>query len=316
MVVNPFLFIIAGVFVALVSFIFFQLHRQQRARRLMRVTGIATHHPKEKTPDIAASVTKNLSRYGDEALKKGSIPDLIQQAGFTTPLRRYWAYATASGIMTCALFTAWGAAPMIVILFGLGGFLGLPKLYLQFRAYRRQKLFLADFADALDAMVRLLKAGMPVTEAIAMVGREFQGPVAVEMAAIYDQQRVGVSLAQAAEKAALRVPIPEMHMFATAVAIQSETGASLSEVLTNLSGVIRARFRLKRKVVALSSEARTSAIIIGSLPIMVALVLRAVNPEYMNLLFSDRTGHVLLWACGFWMFCGILVMRAMINFRV
>lgn len=100
------------------------------------------------------------------------------------------------------------------------------------------------------------------------------------------------------------------------LAIQSETGASLSEVLTNLSGVIRARFKLKRKVVALSSEARASAMIIGALPITVGLLLKIVNPEYMSLLFEDRTGNVLLWGCGIWMSIGILVMRQMINFRV
>lgn len=189
-------------------------------------------------------------------------------------------------------------------------------MFLKFKAKRRQKRFLTDFPDSLDAMVRLLKAGMPVTEAIAMASREFQGPVGEEMSYLYDQQRVGVSLAEASERCAMRIPIPEAQMFATALAIQSETGASLSEVLTNLSGVIRARFKLKRKVVALSSEARASAMIIGALPITVGVLLKIVNPEYMSLLFEDRTGNVLLWGCGIWMSIGILVMRQMINFRV
>lgn len=149
-----------------------------------------------------------------------------------------------------------------------------------------------------------------------MVGREFIGPVGIEMNYIYEQQRIGVPLAQAAEEAALHVPIAEAQMFATALAIQTETGASLSEVLTNLSGVIRARFKLKRKVQALSSEAKASAMIIGALPIMVATLLNLINPTYMDPLFHDPTGKVLLWCCGTWMSLGILVMRQMINFRI
>src|SRR5690606_5764584 len=296
-----------------------QLAEAQRQKKLEKITGVVER--KEGTEKTAqkASVSKKLKDSGGtgpDGIQKGSIRDLIRQAGFDTPMRRYWIYSGITSFVVMMIFVIWGAPLLATILFTVTGFLGLPKLWLKFKAKRRQKAFLEEFADALDAMVRLLKAGMPVTEAIAMVGREFQGPVAVEMNYIYDQQRIGVSLAAASENAALRMPITEMQMFATAVAIQSETGASLSEVLTNLSGVIRARFKLKRKIVALSSEARTSAMIIGALPIMVATILKIVNPEYMSLLFEDRTGHILLWGCGIWMSLGVLVMRQMINFRI
>ncbi len=249
-------------------------------------------------------------------LKKGGIRDLIQQAGFKTSTKKYWTYAFITGLVVFLFLWMRDTNSFALVLFTIAGTLGLPKLYLKFKAKRRQKQFLEEFPDALDAMVRLLKAGMPVSEAIAMAGREFPGPVGVEMAYIYDQQRIGVTLPQAAEQASVHVPITEMQMFATALAIQTETGASLSEVLTNLSGVIRARFKLKRKVVALSSEARTSAMIIGALPIMVGLLLKVINPIYMEPLFYDPTGKVLLWGCGVWMSLGILVMRQMINFRV
>lgn len=262
-------------------------------------------------------IGKKLKSAGaDRPYEKGGLRDQIQQAGFTTSLMRYWIYSGITSLVVVFFCWIFKCSAVVIFLFGITGFFGLPKLYLKFKARRRQKRFLEDFPDALDAMVRLLKAGMPVTEAIAMAGREYTGPVGTEMSYLYEQQRVGISLADAAERCAIRVPIPESQMFATALAIQSETGASLSEVLTNLSGVIRARFRLKRKVVALSSEARTSAMIIGALPISVGLLLKIVNPQYMSLLFEERTGHVLLWGCGLWMMCGILVMRQMINFRV
>lgn len=294
-----------------------QIAEQNRQKRLARITGATLVKTAEKkTQKISVSQRLKNTGIGDDSAKKGNLRDLIQQAGFHTSVKKFWIYSVITSLVTFLIFLVMGSSPFVIFLFTVTGLLGFPKLYLKFKAKRRQKKFLEEFADALDAMVRLLKAGMPVTEAIAMVGREFEGPVGIEMAYIYEQQKVGVSLANAAEKAALHVPITEVQMFATALAIQSETGASLSEVLTNLSGVIRARFKLKRKIVALSSEARTSAMIIGALPIMVGLLLKLINPGYMDLLFNDPTGHILLWGCGIWMSLGILVMRQMINFRI
>ncbi len=289
---------------------------RQRQKHLDKIIG-ATHSTHLAAKAARVNIGKKLKSSGaDTPFKRYSLRDWIQQAGFTTSLGRYWTYACLTALVVVALCLLFHRGPIVTFLFGLTGLLGLPKLYLKFKAYRRQKKLLEEFPDALDAMVRLLKAGMPVTEAIAMAAREYTGPISFEMAYLYDQQKIGVSLADAAERCAVRVPIPEMQMFSTALAIQSETGASLSEVLTNLSHVIRARFKLKRKVTALSSEARISAMIIGSLPIMVGLLLKTVNPKYMSLLFEDRTGHILLWGCGLWMCIGVLVMRQMINFRV
>lgn len=310
------IFLATFLFCFCVFLILRNIMQQAHQRKLLLVTGgIEAREKEKKTQKV--NIAKKLRDQGTgTTLKKGGLRDLIQQAGFQTSVPRFWLYSVFTMIGTFLLFWLMGTSTLALLLFTITGLLGLPKLFLKFKAKRRQKRFLADFADALDAMVRLLKAGMPVTEAIAMVGREFEGPVSIEMAYIYEQQKIGVTLPDAAEKAAIHVPITEMQMFATALAIQSETGASLSEVLTNLSGVIRARFKLKRKVVALSSEARTSAMIIGALPIMVGTLLKLINPDYMDVLFHDPTGHILLWASGFWMSLGILVMRQMINFRV
>lgn len=196
------------------------------------------------------------------------------------------------------------------------GVLGFPRFVLRFLTQKRQKKFLEDFADALEAMVRLLKAGMPVGEAISMVAREFTGPVGEEMARMYDEQKIGIPLSESATHAARRMPLAEMKMFATGITIQQQTGSSLSEILTNLSKLIRARFRLKRKVVALSSEAKASAMIIGALPILVSAGLYAINPKYMIVLFTVTTGKILLGCAIAWMLVGILVMRQMINFKV
>ena len=164
--------------------------------------------------------------------------------------------------------------------------------------------------------MRLLKAGMPVSEAIKMVGREFTGPMGEIMERVYDQQKIGVPLPDAVLDAAKRMPLTEMQMFATAIAIQTQTGSSLSEVLQNLAGVIRSRFKLKRKVQALSSEAKASAMIIGALPVVVAAGMYFINREYIEVLFIDPTGKFLLGCAVGWMMVGVLVMRQMINFKV
>jgi tight adherence protein B len=309
--------VLSGILIFCCILLLKNLSDAKHQKNIDRIMGAEIKTPALRKAAARVDIGKKLKSTGaDRPYKKGGLRDLIQQAGFKTSLPKYWTYAVITSLVVMFFCFLFKTAPIVMILFGLTGLLGLPKMYLKFKAKRRQKKFLIDFPDALDAMVRLLKAGMPVTEAIAMAGREFTGPVGEEMSYLYDQQRVGVSLAEASERVAIHMPIPEAQMFATALAIQSETGASLSEVLTNLSGVIRARFRLKRKVVALSSEARTSAMIIGALPITVGLLLKIVNPEYMSLLFEDRTGNVLLWGCGIWMSIGILVMRQMINFRV
>lgn len=253
----------------------------------------------------------------DKKGKKVTLRHLLQQAGYyETPLSRYWLYTTVfSALVGLMIFPLpWPNLAKIFVM--ITAFFGLPKMYLKRKADRRQRKFLEEFADALDAMVRLLQAGMPMSEAIAMGSREFTGPLKEEMTRVYEDQKLGTPIGEAALGMARRVPLTEAHMFATALQIQSETGSSLSEVLTNLSGVIRARFRLKRKVKALSSEAKSSAAIIGCMPVLVSLGLYLIRPEYMGILFSSPTGKIMVTGCIVWMGFGVLMMRQMINFKV
>jgi tight adherence protein B len=268
-----------------------------------------------------ADIAKKLKEASQEEEKKKkdrtSLRELMTQAGLEVPVSRYWLASLLFAAVTWGLLsvmTSWPQAACVFLTFT--AFLGVPKWVLKFLAGRRQRKFLAEFADALDAAVRLLQAGMPIAEAIAMVSREYEGPLKEEMTRIYDNQKIGVPLGQAALETARRVPLAEVHMFATALQIQSETGSSLSEVLSNLSTVIRARFRLKRKVRALSQEAKSSAAIIGALPILVSFGLYAVNPNYISILFNTTKGNIWLGIAIGWMMCGIIIMRQMINFKV
>jgi tight adherence protein B len=248
--------------------------------------------------------------------KKNTIKNLIEQSGLKISVKRFWICCVIFSFLVVILTKILGMSPFVTLMLGITGLLGFPRMFLKWRIKRRQKKFLEEFADALEAMVRLLKSGMPVTEAIKMAGREFTGPVGEEMTLIYEAQKIGISLPDAALSAAERMPLTEMHMFATGVSIQSQTGASLSEVLTNLAGVIRARFKLKRKVQALSAEAKSSAMIIGALPFLIGSGLWFINPDYIGILFSETMGRVMLIGAGIWMCLGIFIMKAMINFKI
>ena len=301
--------------------------RQQRRSRYLSVitsgrTGSVSDGANDKASararaDIARKL-KEASKERDEKKKdKATLHEAMIQAGIEAPVSRYWLASGAFALVAWLILNLLTDWPQIAVMLAtFTAFIGVPRLVLKKMAERRQRKFLEEFADALDGSVRLLQAGMPITEAIAMVSREFTGPLREEMLRIYDNQKIGVPLGQAAHETSKRVPLTEVKMFATALQIQSETGSSLSEVLSNLSAVIRARFRLKRKIKALSSEAKASAAIISALPILVTLGLYGVNPDYIAILFETRTGNFALGAAIFWMSCGILIMRQMINFRI
>ncbi len=305
----------------------------RRARALSVISGQAraqTSALDPKSPDGPAPATEQAASSATDIAKKlrraardqknahntKSVSTLLLQSGMGISVARFWIISSLVASAFSGVITAMHLSPLATGLLTFTAYFGAPRFFLRFKAARRQKAFLDDFADALEAMIRLLKAGMPVTEAIAMVGREFSGPVGDEMGRIYDAQKVGIALPDAVKRMAPRMPIPEVQMFATAIAIQAQTGSSLSEVLGNLSGVIRARTRLKRKVQALSAEAKASASIIGALPVLVSLALWGVNPDYISLLFTHPTGKMLLTGAVAWMSLGILAMRQMINFKV
>ncbi len=268
-----------------------------------------------------AEIAKKLKETKDDEVKDGkkqkaTIPMLIAQAGLKMSTKQFWLMSLAFMFVLLILAKLSGQNIVVVGLAGVIGFFGIPRFFLRWKAKRRQKKFLEEFPDALEAVVRLLKAGMPVSEAISMISKEYDGPVGEEMSIVYDKQKIGVPLHEAATEATRRMPLPEMQMFATGLSIQAQTGSSLSEVLLNLAGVIRARFRLKRKVKALSSEAIASASIIGALPNIVAFGLWFINPEYINILFTNSLGKMLVAGAIIWMCLGILAMKIMINFKV
>lgn len=303
-------------------FVLEQQKNTERRTRAMALIGGAKPAQKEdkgktKDRDVRADIARKLKNNAPTTTHKNtSLKTRMMQAGLNISRMQYWGGSGFSAILMALLGYMIWHNPIMTVASAMIGLWGLPALFLKMKTGKRQKNFLDEFADALEAMARLLKAGMPVGEAIAMCSREYAGPVGEEMRRIYDAQKMGVTLAEAASEAAQRMPVAEMRMLVTALVIQQQTGSSLSEVLENLAGTIRARYRLKRKILALSSEAKASAMIIGALPLVVAGGLKLVNPEYLDLLFQPGLGETMLWGAGFWMLCGVLIMRQMINFKI
>jgi tight adherence protein B len=180
---------------------------------------------------------------------------------------------------------------------------------------RRQKKFLAELANAIDVIVRGIKSGLPLNDCLGVIAKESPEPVAGEFQEVIEQQRVGVSLGEAMERMARRMPLPEVKFLAIVIAIQQQSGGNLAEALANLSTVLRDRFKMAMRVKALSAEAKSSAMILASLPPGVMFMVHSSSPEYIAPLFSTRTGYMFIAAGLFWMSIGILVMRKMINFK-
>lgn len=260
---------------------------------------------------------KQVGKHEKEVKKKrASLRVNLEQAGLDISVKAYWTAALllgfGAGVVTYIIFPN----IFVVIAVVFVGTLGFPRWILKTLRKRRQNVFLNDFADALDVMVRGLKSGLPVTEAMKIIATESGPPVGPEFSELVEGQRVGISIDQGLERMVDRIPLAEVNFLAIVMAIQSKTGGNLSEALGNLSRVLRDRKKMKQKVASVSQEAKSSAAIIGSLPFILVVVLTFLNPAYMNPIYSTEMGHMLLIGSGLWMSCGVLVMKKMINFQI
>jgi tight adherence protein B len=296
------------------------------SKRLAGVTNKSTGTAKgglrarlaEESKDVRRKqIQESLKQFEDREKrrsKRASVKTLLMRAGLNASPRAYWMVSFAVGALCAALAYLSGAPLVVALTAALAGTFGLPRWVLQFITKRRQQAFLTDFADAIDVMVRGLKSGLPVNDALKVISTEMGPPVAPEFMEVVEGQRVGISIDQGIERMYERVPLPEVNFLSIVIMIQQKTGGNLAEALNNLSRVLRDRKRLKAKIRAVSQEAKTSALIIGCLPFMIMGAITLINPEYLTPLFTTQVGHLLLAGCGLWMLTGILVMRKMINF--
>jgi tight adherence protein B len=246
--------------------------------------------------------------------KKVALSTRLTQAGLAwTPQK----FMIISGILGLGCFaTAFLMGGGLLGATGLAfaaGF-GLPRWILSYLKKRREKAFLKALPDAVDVIVRGIKAGLPLFESIKVVAADAPEPLKGEFIAIIETQAIGMPLGEACSRLFDRMPLPEANFFGIVIAIQQKSGGNLSEALGNLSKVLRDRKKMAEKIQAMSMEAKASAGIIGSLPPIVMLLVYLSTPEYISLLWTHPTGQLMLCGCVVWMSCGIFVMKKMINF--
>jgi tight adherence protein B len=276
---------------------------------------------------------KDLEKKQEQNKKSAQVKfkDRLSQAGLRITETQFFVASGVLGLVTLVvglIFTAAsgegesvGPLPIsssqlavIGIAFVTG--LGLPRFVVNFLHKRRMKKFLEEFPNSLDIMVRSLKSGLPLNDALRLIAAEGQEPVRSEFRRVVESQQLGFSIPEACGRMFTAVPLQEVKFFAIVVAIQAQAGGNLAEALGNLSKVLRERRKMYGKVQALSMEAKASAAIIGALPFIVAGLVSITSPQYLAPLFHDPRGTVILLASGLWMLIGILVMRKMINFDI
>ncbi len=248
-------------------------------------------------------------------------PELLRlrlaSAGLKLSLANYVMICVLAGLTTFGLLFFFKVVPVLVsVLLGVFATIMLPHAVVGFLQRRRRNKFIQNFPEAIDLMVRGLRSGLPITESIRTAGQEIVDPVGIELRRITDSIRLGSKLEEALWECSRRLDIQEFNFFTVALSIQSETGGNLAETLANLSDVLRRRRQLKLKIKALSSEAKASAYIIGSLPFIMALLIYLVNPGYIDDLWIDPRGAFLVFI-GFVSFAlGIGVMYKMVKFEI
>jgi len=321
MLAMAFLFAVAGGGVAWV-FIYPVLSGDRKAEK--RVASVGRSDAPAARASQQRAVQRSKREQVEESLKElelrrtkaKSLPlsMRINQAGLNWSKQQFWLISAACGLAACAGVFLSGMGPLPALGFGFAAGFGFPRWLLIFLRKRRENKFLAAFPDAVDVIVRGIKAGLPLLESIKIVVNDAPEPVKSEFRTIIETQTVGIPVGEACTKVYERIPLPECNFFGIVISIQQKSGGNLSEALGNLSRVLRERKKMKQKIQAMSMEAKASASIIGALPPSVMGLVYLTAPDYIELLWTHPTGRLLLAGCAVWMLIGVLVMRKMINF--
>jgi tight adherence protein B len=216
----------------------------------------------------------------------------------------------SSGILLLTTISSW-----LAIFLGLIIGASVPMLVLKIARTTRQRTFISQLPDALDVIVRSLRSGHPVPVALNMVGKELSDPIGTEFGITVDEMTYGLEIEQALRNLNERVGHQDLSLLVTAVSLQTSTGGNLTEILGNLSKVIRDRFQLRRKVRSLSAEGRISAYGLTALPIIIFFVINFQNPAYYGDAWNEPIFIPALVVISVWSLIGDLIMYKMINFK-
>ena len=315
------LFFLAAVAVGGLVWVFVYPILSGERKTEQRMASVAKSEPAKRTargtPKSRRDIVESTLKEFDERQKKtkrASLMVRIAQAGLSWSKRQFAIISAGIGVamFVLGLFTGAGLLPAIGL--GFAGAFGIPYWLLSYLKKRREAKFLNAFPDAVDIIVRGVKAGLPLLDCMRMITVDAPEPLKSEFKSILETQAIGIPLGEACGKLYERMPLPEANFFGIVVGIQQKSGGNLSEALGNLSRVLRDRKKMKAKIQAMSMEAKASAGIIGALPVAVMTLVWITSPQYIQVLFTEQLGNLMLAASALWMGMGVLVMKKMINF--
>lgn len=287
--------------------------QKERERRAERLASIVSPHLRRARVEISAFTPQVEPRHqslrGLVTLVFGFDPEKAAMY----PLNGWVVIALALGAAKLGQAMSAYLLDDLALLVLPAAWIMLSRNFFTWAQQRHQAALLAQFPDALAMMVRSVRVGIPVLEAIRAVSREAPIPTGPEFGRLIDQVSIGVPLDDAVLEVARRAGIPEYRFFATALALQTQTGGTLSETLESLADVIRKRMALKGRGRALTSEARASAMILAALPVVTGGMLYLINPAYMALLFTDPTGHTFFGTAVISLSIGLWLIRTIIK---
>ncbi|ALJ12687.1 type II secretion system F family protein [Sphingopyxis macrogoltabida] len=289
-----------------------------------RLSMVKDRHANSTEAVVAAQMRKTIQAAGGQG--NANISSLmprreqmelrLRRTGKGWTVSQYMLGSMAAFVIVTGMLLVFRSPPLLAAMIGLLAGLGLPYMIVGRLINKRLKQFNARFPDAIDLLVRGLKSGLPVTETFQVVSQELPGPVGEEFKGVIERIRIGNTMEAALQESANLLGTPEFQFFCITISIQRETGGNLAETLANLSDVLRKRAQMKLKIRAMSSEAKASAYIVGSLPFFVFGIVWLMNPEYLQGFFVDPRLMIAGLGGLVWMSIGVFIMAKMISFEI
>ena len=305
---------IAGVGYALIyPLLTGEARAEKRVQSIAKSTKVATKGPQRSRRDQVSQALEQIDQRA-KGERKLTLQMRFDQAGVNWTRQTYVVVCIACAIGLGAAMYVVGKSVLLALAGMFIGAVGMPLWILSFKRKRRMEVFMKEFPNAVDVIVRGLRAGLPLNDCVRIIGQEAAEPVKGEFRTSQESMAVGITLPDAMGELYTRVPVSEVNFFAIVLQIQARSGGNLSEALNNLSKVIRERRKMKMKIQAVSMEAKASAMIIGSLPPFVAVAVFLTSPKYIEQLWTTQAGQVATFCCLLWMTVGVLIMKKMINF--
>src|SRR5690348_3171398 len=293
-----------------------QRKAEQRMASVAKPEPVAVRTSRVNQKSRRDSVENTLKELENRAKAQKRVPITVRisQAGLSWSKRQFIIISAVLGSVIFLITLVSDLGFIAAVALGFAGAFGLPRWLLAFLKKRREAKFLNDFPDAVDVIVRGIKAGLPLLDCLKMIAVESSEPMKSEFRAIIETQAIGMPLGDACAKLYESMPLAEANFFGIVISIQQKAGGNLSEALGNLSRVLRDRKKMKAKIQAMSMEAKASASIIGAPPLAVMMLVWITSPHYISLLWTEPLGRLMLAGSALWMSCGVFVMKKMINF--